>query len=49
MIKPVILTLDDELQVLNAVGRDLRSHFRNDYRIVSASNGRDALDAISQL
>jgi thioredoxin reductase (NADPH) len=49
MVKPVILTLDDEPQVLNAVARDLRAHFRNDYRIVSASNGREALDAIKQL
>jgi len=49
MAKPVILTLDDEPQVLNAVGRDLRAHFRSDYRIVSASNGRDALDALRQL
>ena len=49
MAKPVILTLDDEPQVLNAVGRDLRAHFRSDYRILSASNGRDALDALHQL
>ncbi|WP_374685652.1 FAD-dependent oxidoreductase [Promineifilum sp.] len=49
MAKPVILTLDDEPQVLNAVGRDLRAHFRNDYRILSASNGQDALDALRQL
>ena len=49
MVKPVILTLDDEPQVLNAVGRDLRTHFRGDYRIVSASNGKDALDALQQL
>jgi len=49
MVKPVILTLDDEPQVLNAVGRDLRAHFRSDYRIISAGSGRDALDALRQL
>lgn len=49
MTKPVIFTLDDEPQVLNAVGRDLRSHFRSDYRIMSAGTGRDALDALRQL
>ena len=49
MVKPVILTLDDEPQVLNAVGRDLRAHFRSDYRIISASSGKDALDALRQL
>ena len=48
MVKPVILTLDDEPQVLNAVARDLRAHFRNDYRIVSASSGKDALEALQQ-
>jgi thioredoxin reductase (NADPH) len=49
MVKPVILTLDDEPQVLNAVARDLRAHFRNDYRIVSAGSGKDALEALRQL
>ena len=49
MVKPVILTLDDEPQVLNAVGRDLRAHFRSDYRIVSSSNGAEALEALQQL
>ncbi|MBP9502683.1 MAG: FAD-dependent oxidoreductase [Candidatus Promineofilum sp.] len=49
MAKPVILALDDEPQVLNAVGRDLRTHFGNDYRIVSLSNGKAALEALDQL
>ena len=49
MVKPVILTLDDEPQVLNAVGRDLRAHFRSDYRIISAGNGPEALDVLRQL
>lgn len=49
MIKPVILTLDDEPQVLNAIARDLRAHYRGDYRIISASTGKDALDALRQL
>ncbi|MBP6786172.1 MAG: FAD-dependent oxidoreductase [Candidatus Promineofilum sp.] len=49
MVKPVILTVDDEPQVLNAVARDLRAHFRSDYRIVSAGSGKDALDVLNQL
>jgi thioredoxin reductase (NADPH) len=49
MVRPVIFTLDDEPQVLNAVGRDLRAHFRSDYRIMSAGSGRDALEALQQL
>ena len=49
MAIPVILIVDDEPQVLNAVERDLRSHFRADYRIVKAASGADALDAAREL
>jgi thioredoxin reductase (NADPH) len=49
MAKPVILIVDDEPQVLNAVERDLRAHFRSDYRIVKAGSGREALNAVQQL
>jgi thioredoxin reductase (NADPH) len=49
MSKPVLLTVDDDPEVLNAVERDLRHHFRADYRVVKASSGADALDAVRQL
>jgi thioredoxin reductase (NADPH) len=49
MTKPIILTVDDEPQVLNAVERDLRRHYRGDYRIVKASSGAEALEAARQL
>lgn len=49
MSKPVLLTVDDDPEVLNAVERDLRHHFRTDYRVVKASSGADALDAVRQL
>lgn len=49
MAKPAIVTLDDEPQVLSAINRDLRAHFRGDYRIVRASTGRDALDALQTM
>jgi thioredoxin reductase (NADPH) len=45
MTKPIILAVDDEPQVLNAVERDLRRHYRGDYRIVKASSGAEALEA----
>ncbi|MGD9144215.1 MAG: FAD-dependent oxidoreductase [Anaerolineae bacterium] len=48
MTKPIILTVDDEPQVLNAVERDLRRHYRGDYRIVKASSGAEALEAARQ-
>lgn len=49
MATPVILTVDDEPQVLNAIERDLRSHFRSGYRIVKAASGADALAAVREL
>ena len=49
MADPVILILDDEPQVLNAVERDLRRHYRGDYHIVKAGSGAEALEAARQL
>jgi thioredoxin reductase (NADPH) len=47
--KPIILAVDDEPQVLNAVALDLRRKFRGDYRIMTAASGAEALDAIRKL
>src|SRR5688500_495854 len=49
MSKPVLLTVDDDPEVLNAIERDLRLHFRTDYRVVKASSGVEALDTVQQL
>lgn len=49
MTKPIILTVDDEPQVLSAIERDLRKHFGAEYRIIKAGSGADALDALRQL
>jgi thioredoxin reductase (NADPH) len=49
MDKPVILTIDDDPQVLRAVERDLRGRFGADYRIVAADSGASALDAARRL
>jgi thioredoxin reductase (NADPH) len=49
MAKPIILTVDDEIQVLNAIVRDLRQHFGGEYRIMKADSGADALDTLRQL
>jgi thioredoxin reductase (NADPH) len=48
-MKPVLLTVDDDAEVLNAIERDLRLHFRADYRVVKASSGAEALDTVHQL
>jgi thioredoxin reductase (NADPH) len=49
MIKPVLLAVDDDPQVLAAVRRDLRSKYRDDYSVLSAASGAEALDAVRQL
>jgi thioredoxin reductase (NADPH) len=49
MTKPVLLTVDDDPEVLNAIERDLRHHFRADYRVVKAASGAEALEAVRQL
>jgi thioredoxin reductase (NADPH) len=49
MAKPSILILDDEPHVLNAVERDLRQHYRDDYRLIKASSGAQALEMVRQL
>jgi len=49
MGKPVILTVDDEPEVLNSIERDLRQHYSADYRIMKASSGELALETVRQL
>jgi thioredoxin reductase (NADPH) len=49
MAKPIILTVDDDPQVLRAVERDLRQHYRSDYRVIKATSGVEALDVVRQL
>src|SRR6188768_1013754 len=48
MAKPIIMTVDDDPEVLAALGRDLRRHYGADYRIVAAASGREAIDAAVQ-
>ncbi len=49
MQKPVILAIDDDAEVLNAVERDLRHHYRGDYRILKAGSGAEALETVRGL
>lgn len=46
---PVILTIDDEPEVLRAVQRDLRSRYSSDYRIIGAGGGQEAIDTLKEL
>ena len=47
--KPVIFTLDDDPEVLQAIQRDLRREFGKEYRIMRADGGAEALDALQQM
>jgi thioredoxin reductase (NADPH) len=47
--KPVILTVDDDPAVSRAVARDLRRHYGENYRIVRAESGPDALETLAEL
>jgi thioredoxin reductase (NADPH) len=47
--KPALLVVDDDPQVLAAVRRDLRSHYRDHYAIVSAGSGQEALATVREL
>ena len=49
MAKPVILSVDDEPQVLNSIVRDLRQKYGKDYRILKAGSGKEALETITEL
>src|SRR6516162_11204662 len=49
MTKPVLLTVDDDPEVLRAVERDLRRHYAKHYRVLRAESGTAALDALRQL
>jgi len=49
MLKPILLAVDDDAEVLNAVARDLRSRYAAEYRIVKASSGAEALQATREL
>jgi thioredoxin reductase (NADPH) len=46
MSKPIILAVDDDPQVLAAVLRDLRPRYAEDYQILGAGSGAEALEAV---
>src|SRR3954449_9454413 len=47
--RPAIVAVDDEPAVLAAVARDLRRGFGEDYRVLRATSGAEALDLLRQL
>jgi thioredoxin reductase (NADPH) len=49
MDKPVILTVDDDPQVLRSIARDLRQKYGQEYSILRAESGPIALTTLDQL
>jgi thioredoxin reductase (NADPH) len=49
MAKPILLSVDDDLDVLRAVERDLRSHYGANYRVLASDSPQAALNLLKQL
>ncbi|MGY2066132.1 FAD-dependent oxidoreductase [Blastococcus sp. SYSU DS0619] len=49
MGKPVLLSVDDDPGVSRAVARDLRRQYGEEFRVLRASSGQEALEALREL
>jgi thioredoxin reductase (NADPH) len=49
MAKPILLSVDDDIDVLRAVERDLRSKYGAEYRVIGSDSPEEALNLLKQL
>jgi thioredoxin reductase (NADPH) len=49
MAKPILLSVDDDPEVLRAIERDLRKRYAENYRVMRADSGAAALEILSTL
>ena len=49
MARPILLAVDDDTSVLEAVVQDLRRQYGAEYRVMRAASGQAALDTLEQL
>lgn len=49
MARPILLAVDDDVNVLEAVVQDLRRNYGAEYRIMRAASGQAALDTLAQV
>jgi thioredoxin reductase (NADPH) len=49
LAKPIIMTLDDEPEVLNAIERDLRREYGDEFRVMKSASGTEALATLDKL
>ena len=47
--RPALVVVDDDPEVLRAVARDLRRRYGDDYRVVRAGTGAEAVEAVREL
>ena len=46
---PILFSIDDDQQVLDAVRRDLRQQYRKEYRIMATTSAQEVLDSLPEL
>ena len=46
---PFIIIVDDDVQVLRAIQRDMRNEYREEYRVVATESPAEALELIKEL
>jgi thioredoxin reductase (NADPH) len=46
---PLIVIVDDDTQVLRAIGRDIRNKYREEYRVAATESAVEALELIKEL
>ncbi|MEO5909745.1 MAG: FAD-dependent oxidoreductase [Pelobium sp.] len=49
MSLPIIFSIDDDIQVLRALGRDLKMQYRDKYRVLNTSSVAEALESLVEL
>jgi thioredoxin reductase (NADPH) len=49
MAKPILLSVDDDSDVLRAIERDLRTQYGADYRVIASDSPTGALELLKQL
>ena len=46
---PFIIIVDDDVQVLHAIQRDMRHEYHEDYRLLATESASEALDLLKEL
>lgn len=49
MSRPIIFAIDDDVQVLRAITRDLRQQYGKEYKIINTESANEALDTLVEM